>query len=123
MKAIYDYESEYYEFLSEIEDHLTTKGDFISDALIVDCKNIRINGVKVENADSIQLFGNAIIVGIRKTQPVLDGETNEHLGERQYIEPIVELRTTTDGMRLHDLRFERQVGTTDKYRTYHYILE
>ena len=122
MKATYNYKNEHYEFLDEIEDHLTTKPEF-GDKLIIDCKNICVNGVKVPNADCIQLFGNVTIVGIRNTRKVMDSETNEEIGESQYIEPIVELWETTDGLRLHDLRFEKQIGTTDKFRKYHYTLE
>lgn len=122
MKATYDYETEKYEFLNEIDDHLTTKPEY-GDDLIIDCQDIRINGVKVPNADCIQLFSNVTNIGIRKTRTVKDGATGETLGESQYIEPLVELWETTDGMRLHDLRFKRQIGVTGKYKEYHYILE
>lgn len=122
MKAIYNYKNEYHEFLDEIADHLTFKPEY-GDKMVINVKNVRLNGVKIPNANCIQLAGNVIQVGVLETRPVTSGETGESLGKSYYITPIVELWETTDGMRLHDLRFERQVGTTDKYRTYHYILE
>ena len=122
MKAIYNYKNEFYEFMGEIEDHLVTKSEY-GDNLIIDCRNIRLNGVKIPNADCIYIGGNVTKVGIRTTNDVVEGKNHAKIGEAQYIEPLAELWTTTDGMRLRDLRFERQIGTTDKYRSYHYILE
>lgn len=117
-KHIYNYEKEFYEFLQEIEDHLTTKGEHISDELIINCTYIRVNGLKVLDADCIYLGGNVVKVGKREVRTVTSGETGKELGERQEIKPIAELWDSTDGTRLFDLVFETKNG-----KKYHYILK
>ena len=116
-KHIYNYEKEFYEFLKEIENHLTTKGEYISDELIINCTYVRVNGVKVLDADCIYIAGNVVKVGKRELHTVKSGETGEELGERQEIKPIVELWDCTDGTRLFDLLF------IIKDKQYHYILK
>ena len=116
-KHIYNYEKEFYEFLQEIEDHLTTKGEYISDELIINCEDIRLNGVTVLDGDCIYLGGNVVKIGKREVHTVTSGETGKEIGERQEIKPIVELWDSTDGTRLFDLKF------TTKDKQYHYILK
>ena len=122
MKAIYNYKTEKYEMLKEIENHLTTKSKY-GDELIIGVRNIRLNGLKIPDADCIKVYSNVVTVGTHRVNDVTDGKTGEHIGKAHYIDPIVELWETTDGMRLHDLRFEKEIGTTGKYQVYHYILE
>lgn len=117
-KHVYNYEKEFYEFLQEVEDHLITKGKYISDELIINCTYVRVNGVTVLDADCIYLSGNVVKVGKRELHTVNSSETGEELGERQEIKPIVELWDSTDGTRLFDLRFRTENG-----KKYHYILK